>query len=471
MIIKITIDEKDIYSQKGQTILKALSYLKIDIPHLCNEYCGNINNINDNLDFIKDEKELRCKLCLIKIKRKNEDSYNLKYACNEIVENGMDIISSDEEISSYRKALLNSISFSHKPICSNCEADYKCKLKKYFDLYNITIKNDLDIGSNNNFVDEIKNIVKTFNLPDYIKADYDRCINCGICEDYKTINGYSSMIADLCPTNVFYSEKTLNNKNDRENSSIDSIETAQSFCIGCNKLCDIEYMHNKEKIIDIKSISGKRFGLCDYGRKMDYYSKDTLKYPLINGVENDFEKAKELYMEFISDINEINYLAVSSTLCPIEDIKAFNELSTSLGITKLDYIKNNMSTDSNVIKNNYTNINKYSIEELKRELKYIDYENINYESYKKFIVLGDSISDNNKELIDFSQKNKGNYILFAPALSILAYNSYIAFPISGLGEFNGSYIDKYGKSKEMISFLNKDKNRLNLRDLIKYLYL
>ena len=31
MIIKITVDGKDIYSQKGWTILKALSYLKIDI--------------------------------------------------------------------------------------------------------------------------------------------------------------------------------------------------------------------------------------------------------------------------------------------------------------------------------------------------------------------------------------------------------------------------------------------------------
>lgn len=465
MIIKITIDGKDIYSQNGQTILKALSYLKIDIPHLCNELSLNINN---NLNFIKDEKKLRCKLCLIKIKRKNEDTYNLQYACNEIVENGMDIISDDEELNSYRKALLNSISFGHKPLCSNCEADYKCKLKKYFDSYDITIKNDTDNNLNNNgFVEEIKNIVKTFNLPEYIKADYDRCINCGICEDYKTINGYASMIADLCPTNVFYLEKISNKKNGSEN---DSIETVKSFCIGCNKLCDIEYMHNKETITDIKSISGKRFGLCDYGRKMDYYSNDTLKYPLINGVENDFEKAKELYREFISDINENSYLAISSTLYPIEDIKAFNELATSLGITKLDYIKNTMAADSNVIRENYTNINKYSAAELKRELKYIDCENINYESYKKFIILGDSISYN-KELIDFSKKNKGNYILFSPTLSILAYNSYIAFPISGLGEFNGYYIDKYGKSKEMISFLNKDKNRLNLRDLIKYLYL
>ena len=114
MIIKITVDGKDIYSQKGWTILKALSYLKIDIPNLCDFRFNNINNAeNKNLSFITEENKLNCKLCIVKIKRKNEDSYSFKYACNEIVENGMNIISEDEEIISYRKSLLNSISYSH----------------------------------------------------------------------------------------------------------------------------------------------------------------------------------------------------------------------------------------------------------------------------------------------------------------------------------------------------------------------
>ena len=466
MIIKITVDGKNIYSQKGWTILKALSYFKIEIPNLC-DYNYN-ENTNNNFSCARDEKELNCKLCLIKVKRKNEESYSFKYACNEIVENGMEIISEDEEIASYRKPLLNSIYFSHNAICSNCEVGYNCKLKKYFDLYNIT-KNNNERVNNDKFISEIKNIVKTFNLPDYIKYDFDRCINCGLCDNYKTINGYNSMIVDLCPTNVFYPKRKF--ENNIKNNSNNSIESAQSFCIGCNKLCDIKYLHDKESIIDIKSISGKKFGLCDYGRKMDYYSNDFLKYPLINGIENDFEKAKELYQEFTNDINENNYLAIASASYPLEDIKAFNELASSLGITKLYYKKNYIATDSNVIRENFTNINKYSIEELKRELKYIDGENIDFDSYKKFIILGDSLLGNDEEIISFAQKNKRNYIVFTPTLSLLAYNSFLAFPIAGLGEFNGSYIDKYGKQKEIISFLNKDKNRLDLRDLIKYLYL
>ena len=157
MIIKITVDGKNIYSQKGWTILKALSYFKIEIPNLC-DYNYN-DNTNNNFSYARDEKELNCKLCIIKVKRKNEESYSLKYACNEIVENGMEIISEDDEIASYRKSLLNSIYFSHNAICSNCEVDYNCKLKKYFDLYNIT-KNNNERVNNDKFISEIKNIVK-----------------------------------------------------------------------------------------------------------------------------------------------------------------------------------------------------------------------------------------------------------------------------------------------------------------------
>ena len=64
MIIKINVDGKDIYSQKGWTILKALSYLKIDIPNLCDFRFDNINNAeNKNLSFIvpQSSQERNCK--------------------------------------------------------------------------------------------------------------------------------------------------------------------------------------------------------------------------------------------------------------------------------------------------------------------------------------------------------------------------------------------------------------------------
>ena len=132
--------------------------------------------------------------------------------------------------------------------------------------------------------------------------------------------------------------------------------------------------------------------------------------------------------------------------------------------------KNTMSTNSEIIRDNYTNINNYSIKELKNK-EYDHNIDLNNNNFNKFIILGDALDDINDEIISFSKKNKGNYIVFSPCFSILSYNAYLAFPISGLGEFSGHYIDKHGKKKEMQSFLKSNKNRLNLRDLLKYLYL
>ena len=112
--------------------------------------------------------------------------------------------------------------------------------------------------------------------------------------------------------------------------------------------------------------------------------------------------------------------------------------------------------------------------DLKRDIKHsISDDNYIYnEKFKKFIIVGDSLDDNdNDNMIDFAKKNKGNYIVFSPNFSVLAYNAYLSFPISYLGEFDGHYIDNHGKVKEMRAFLKSSKNRMSLRELLKYLYL
>lgn len=499
MIIRFTLDGKVISSQKGYTILKSVSFLNIEIPHLCNYEMDNINNYKNysrnlnSLEYIKDEKELQCKLCLVKIKRKYDRDFKYAYACNEVVENDMIVVSNDDELITYRKSLLKAIYYSHNAKCSNCNVDYKCSLKNYVDLYRID-KEEKSTNANYDYIDDIKKIVSNFKLPSYIEIDYNKCINCGICKNYYTIPGFNSMIVDICPTKVFSVDRNINKKfcdydyakisldedpfsnldagNDFDNiipeEVVDNYNIINSFCIGCNDLCEANYYYGKYSIKDIVSAKDKKYGLCDYGRRMDYHSNHILDYPLINGVENDIQNARDFYLDFIEDIERASYLAISSTFYPLEDIKAFNELATSLGIERLEYRKINASTSSNVIKDNYSNINQYSIEELKKELKYIKGSNINYDNYDKFIILGDSL-DNNEEIIEFSKKYKRKYILFTPCYSILAYNAHIAFPINGLGEFEGTYIDKYGKRKKMQSFLNKTK--FNLRELIKYLYL
>lgn len=465
MIVKFNVDGKTVSSQKGYTILQALSYINIDIPHLCSYKINSTNTFEEKNNI------LRCKLCLVKVKKKNENDYSYKYACNEIVENGMSVLNEhDDDIIRYRTSLLKAMLYMHEPICESCKADYICRLKKYLDIYNISIEASPNAFDENDInLIELKNIVEKMNLPNFINVNFERCINCGICEDYKVIDGYNSMITDLCPTHVFEVQRDIDNK---INDDISTVRSIESFCIGCNHLCDAKYSYIDYSIKDISSPNGKKYGICDYGRKLDYYSNNTLEKPFYSGMQYEFDEAKELYHKFINDIEAESTLALNSSMYPIEDIKAFNEFIYSLGIENIIFKKNRMATNSKNIRDNYTNINDFSIRDLKQDLKHSVFDD-NYiynEKFKKFIIVGDSLDDNDN-MIDFAKKNKGNYIVFSPNFSVLAYNAYLSFPISYLGEFEGHYIDNHGKVKEMQAFLKSSKNRMSLRELLKYLYL
>lgn len=448
MIVRFNFDGREILSQSGFTILKALSYVGIEIAHLC------YYKLDRARDFYEDNDLLRCKLCLVKVKKKDEEEYSFKYACNEIVENGMYVISNDEEIIEYRKSLLKAILYMHRPFCDKCSSYYNCKLKKYIDFYQLKIERCDDDSK----LEEIKNIIDSLNLDENIKIDYDKCINCGVCNRYKAISGYNSMIVDLCPTKVFRLDRAVDNEKQIEYKKINS------FCIGCNKLCECSYFYDDKRVIDIQSPELKKYGICDFGRKMLYYSNKTFEYPLINGIEDDFNRAKDLFHKFLEETDKKDILVISSALYPMEDLEAFNDFIYSLGITNFMYKKNIMTTDSNVVRGNYTNINKYSSKNYKYTLNEID------NSFNKFIILEDPLFEMDN-MMDFIQQNRRNYIVFTSYSSILAYNSYLTFPIAGFGEFEGEYIDSHGKNKFVKSFLEKNKNRLEFKNLIKYLYL
>ena len=450
MIVRFNFDGREILSQSGFTILKALSYVGIEIAHLCYYKLDRIKDFEEE----KENDLLRCKLCLVKVKKKDEEEYSFKYACNEIVENGMYVISNDEEIIEYRKSLLKAILYMHRPFCDKCSSYYNCKLKKYIDFYQLKIERCDDDSK----LEEIKNIIDSLNLDENIKIDYDKCINCGVCNRYKAISGYNSMIVDLCPTKVFRLDKAVDNEEQIEYKKINS------FCIGCNKLCECSYFYDDKRVIDIQSPELKKYGICDFGRKMLYYSNKTFEYPLINGIEDDFNRAKDLFHKFLEETDKKDILVISSALYPMEDLEAFNDFIYSLGITNFMYKKNIMTTDSNVVRGNYTNINKYSSKNYKYTLNEID------NSFNKFIILEDPLFEMDN-MMDFIQQNRRNYIVFTSYSSILAYNSYLTFPIAGFGEFEGEYIDSHGKNKFVKSFLEKNKNRLEFKNLIKYLYL
>ena len=114
---------------------------------------------------------------------------------------------------------------------------------------------------------DLVDLAKRYGTPLYV---IDEATLRGICRDYTVVDGYNSMITDLCPTHVFEVQRDIDNK---INDDISDVKTIESFCIGCNHLCDAKYSYIDYSIKDISSPKGKKYGICDYGRKLDYYSK------------------------------------------------------------------------------------------------------------------------------------------------------------------------------------------------------
>lgn len=442
-MIEITVDDRKLAVQSGLTILKALSYLSIDIPNLCGGYL--------------DKKNYSCRLCIVKVKLKDEKCYRFSLACKEVVEEGMSILN-DDEIIKYRIALLTSIFNSHKLVCEECSVYYTCKLKKYIDEYNID--SDFSSFETVSFRKEIEN------LPSYIKPDYDRCIDCGICDEYKSIYGYRTMISDFCPTCVF-------ENGDKNISKIEEVFEHSGYCIGCHIMCDARYYVTKKEIVSIRSVRGKRYGICDFSREMKYYDNNTLMYPLKNGKREDMKNARRLYKDFFYAFNAAETGASFSLMYPLEDMKALEAECINLGIKIFGYREQSISTNTIAKKARLANFGSTLDSNINydgRDTIDIFEENL-YKNLSTFFILSDPIFERDEIVSEFAKENNGKYVVFTSNHSILSENAYLAFPIRGLGELSGIYIDKSGKEKYISSFLSVSENRLNIRDLLKYLYL
>lgn len=109
--IKLKINEQDVISQEGDTILKAAKEHGIDIPTLCNL---------DGLTSLGG-----CRLCLVEVK----GSPKLFSACTTPVSNGMEITTNSEKLRQYRKMALELILSERIHVCSVCVANGNCELQ------------------------------------------------------------------------------------------------------------------------------------------------------------------------------------------------------------------------------------------------------------------------------------------------------------------------------------------------------
>lgn len=149
--IKITINNQVVDCFENDSIMDAAKRADIYIPGIC--YCSDL------------KPETSCRLCLVRIKGVKD----LQTSCDAKAENGMEIVTSDEEIERLRKINLELILSKHSKNCGNCRRLKDCKI----------IKAVKDCGvANKENVREKKDLVE---MPPAMTFDPNKCINCNNC--------------------------------------------------------------------------------------------------------------------------------------------------------------------------------------------------------------------------------------------------------------------------------------------------
>ena len=152
-MVKITIDKFEVDVPEGTTILEAARTVQIDIPTLCK---------HPDVD-----PSAGCGMCVVKV-----NGRILRSCCTPVAE-GMKIITSDPEIVSVRRSVLELILSAHPNQCLTCLRSGHCELQDL--AHSFGIENE-----------DLPSLVKGLPADDSTKSIVlhpDKCVLCGRCVD------------------------------------------------------------------------------------------------------------------------------------------------------------------------------------------------------------------------------------------------------------------------------------------------
>ncbi len=150
-MVKLKIDNFDVEVPQGTTILEAARNIQIDIPTLCK---------HPDVD-----PSAGCGLCIVKVNGR------ILRSCCTPAEEGMNIITSDPELVSVRRTVLELILSNHPNSCLTCIRSGTCELQD--------ITQDFGIREA-----RLPNLTKMHPIDDSTKSivlDASKCITCGRC--------------------------------------------------------------------------------------------------------------------------------------------------------------------------------------------------------------------------------------------------------------------------------------------------
>lgn len=151
-MVNLTINNRRLSVPEGTTIMAAAASIGINIPHLC--YLKEINEI------------AACRVCVVELKGKDK----LITACNNKVEEGMEIYTNSPKVREIRKMNVQLILSQHDGHCATCVRSGNCSLQ--------SISNNLGI-IDVPFREELEKTSWNMDFP--LIRDNTKCIKCMRC--------------------------------------------------------------------------------------------------------------------------------------------------------------------------------------------------------------------------------------------------------------------------------------------------
>ncbi|MBR6897720.1 MAG: formate dehydrogenase subunit alpha [Lachnospiraceae bacterium] len=281
----ITINGQIYDIHEGDTILKTARDNKIDIPTLC--FMEGVSDIG------------MCRLCVVEA----EGFDNFLPACRTKALDGMVIRTESDELTAYRKEMLELILSNHHLACMSCPANGTCELQNLCNRYGVK-QTDYE-GSRT----EIEKKMPVLDANPFMTYDPSKCIHCQRCinvchniagngtlksarsgvfhivdapfgEGYKE-SGCESCgnCASVCPTGAL----TLKREEKYRNWEVKKVLTT---CPHCATGCQFFLVVKDNKIVNVEPANGpsNHNRLCVKGRSgsIDFVnSPDRIKNPMI----------------------------------------------------------------------------------------------------------------------------------------------------------------------------------------------